>query len=177
LRIAVTGAGGRLGGQVVRLLAAEQAHQVVVALTRREPPPERHLANARMVAADYADPAALRAALRGVEVLVFVSSDGEAARVLLHHQNVVRAAVDSWRGPRRRAERPRRRFVLTLLLRAHLRLHRADPLRLRLPGLHCPRLDFHGVLPALADCGTRHRPDPPYLYRPTTQVVRSFTRA
>ena len=34
MRIAVTGASGRIGGQVVRLLAAEQPHQVV-ALSRR----------------------------------------------------------------------------------------------------------------------------------------------
>jgi NAD(P)H dehydrogenase (quinone) len=94
MRIAVTGAAGRLGGQVARLLAAEEAHQVV-ALTRRPMPPGRQLANATMVTADYGDPAALRAALRGIEVLVFISSDGEAARVLLHHQNVVRAAADA----------------------------------------------------------------------------------
>ena len=35
MRIAVTGASGRIGGEVVRLLAAQQ-HQVV-ALTRRPP--------------------------------------------------------------------------------------------------------------------------------------------
>jgi uncharacterized protein YbjT (DUF2867 family) len=34
LRIAVTGASGRIGSQVVRLVAAEQQHQVV-ALSRR----------------------------------------------------------------------------------------------------------------------------------------------
>lgn len=93
MRIAVTGAGGQLGGHVVELLAAEKAHQVV-ALYRREPPSasQRYVS---VVAADYADPVALRAALRGVDTLVFVSSDGEAAKVLLHHQNVVRAAADS----------------------------------------------------------------------------------
>lgn len=44
--------------------------------------------------ADYADPVALRAALRDVETLVVVSSDGEAAQVLVHHQNVIRAAAE-----------------------------------------------------------------------------------
>jgi NAD(P)H dehydrogenase (quinone) len=55
-------------------------------------PQPRHVT---AVAADYADPVALRAALRGVDTLVFVSSDGETAKVVLHHQNVVRAAADS----------------------------------------------------------------------------------
>jgi NAD(P)H dehydrogenase (quinone) len=94
LRIAVTGAGGQLGGHVVELLAADEAHEVV-AVSRRKPtsaPQSRHVT---AFAADYADPRALRAALRGVDTLVFVSSDGETAAVVLHHQNVVRAAVDS----------------------------------------------------------------------------------
>jgi NAD(P)H dehydrogenase (quinone) len=94
LRIAVTGAGGQLGGQVVELLAAEEAHEVV-AVSRREPTSAPQLRHVTGVAADYADPVALRAALRGVETLVFVSSDGETAKVVLHHQNVVRAAADS----------------------------------------------------------------------------------
>jgi NAD(P)H dehydrogenase (quinone) len=94
LRFAVTGAGGRLGGQVVELLAAEEAHQVV-ALSRREMPSERPLTHVSTVAADYTDPEALRVAMRGVDTLVFVSSDGEAAKVILHHQNVIRAATAS----------------------------------------------------------------------------------
>ena len=40
MRIAVTGASGQIGGQVVRLLAGEQAHQVV-ALSRRVLPSGR----------------------------------------------------------------------------------------------------------------------------------------
>jgi uncharacterized protein YbjT (DUF2867 family) len=40
MRIAVTGASGQIGSQVVRLLAGEQAHQVV-ALSRRVPPSGR----------------------------------------------------------------------------------------------------------------------------------------
>jgi NAD(P)H dehydrogenase (quinone) len=94
LRIAVTGAGGRLGGQVVELLAGAQAHQVV-ALTRRDVRLGPQLRQVSMVAADYQDIAALRAGLHGVETLVFVSSDGAAARVALHHHNVVAAAVAS----------------------------------------------------------------------------------
>ena len=79
MRLAVTGAAGRLGGQVVRLLS-EGGHDVV-AVTR--------------AVADYDDPAALRAALDGVETLVFVSSDGPITDVMRHHENVVDAAKAS----------------------------------------------------------------------------------
>ena len=101
VRIAVTGSTGTLGSQVVGLLAASVGHDVV-ALARR---PEAVAAGlgARVrgsgvvsaVYADYDDLSSLRAALVGVDVLVFVSGDGEAARMLVQHQNVVRAAVDA----------------------------------------------------------------------------------
>jgi NAD(P)H dehydrogenase (quinone) len=91
LRIAVTGASGRIGGQVVRLLAAEQPHQVV-ALSRRGLLPGRWPPHVSARAADYADPQALGAALPDVGTLVFVSSDGPVAQVMVHHQNVIRAA-------------------------------------------------------------------------------------
>jgi NAD(P)H dehydrogenase (quinone) len=45
--------------------------------------------------APYEDVAALRRALSGVDTLVFVSSDGEAAKIILHHQNVLEAAVSA----------------------------------------------------------------------------------
>ena len=62
-RIAVTGARGRLGGQVAELLARQEGVEVV-GLTR--------------AVADYDDRSALTAALAGVDRLVLVSSDGEA---------------------------------------------------------------------------------------------------
>jgi NAD(P)H dehydrogenase (quinone) len=79
LRIAVTGASGQVGGQVVRLLAAEQPHEIV-ALSRRGLPSRRWPARASAHAADYSDPQALGAALRGADTLVFVSSDGPGVR-------------------------------------------------------------------------------------------------
>jgi len=91
LRIAVTGASGRIGGQVVRLVAAEQQQQVI-ALSRRGLLPGRWPPSVSARAADYADPQALGAALRDVDTLVFVSSDGPVAEVMVHHQNVIRAA-------------------------------------------------------------------------------------
>jgi len=77
-RIAVTGARGRLGSQVVRLLGGREGVEVV-GVTR--------------AVADYDDPPALVAALTGVDVLVLVSSDGEAERVLQHHLNLAEAAA------------------------------------------------------------------------------------
>jgi NAD(P)H dehydrogenase (quinone) len=79
MRIAVTGGTGRVGGHVVRLLAERGEHEVLALSSRTAP---------------YDDPAALRAALAGVDTLVFVSSDGEAARVVVHHRNVLRAATE-----------------------------------------------------------------------------------
>jgi NAD(P)H dehydrogenase (quinone) len=77
-RIAVTGAGGRLGGQVAGLLGSHDGVEVV-GLTR--------------AVADYDDRPALTAALTAADTLVLVSSDGEAERVLHHHLNLVAAAT------------------------------------------------------------------------------------
>ncbi|WP_162606461.1 NAD(P)H-binding protein [Jiangella asiatica] len=93
MRIAVTGASGTVGGQVLDLLARRPEHEVVALVrpaTRWAAPP-----GVVVAPADYADPASLRAALGGVDTLVFVSSDGHAATVMLHHVNVVRAVTDA----------------------------------------------------------------------------------
>ena len=79
MRIAVTGGTGRIGSRVAQLLADTGRHDVTALSSRTAP---------------YDDPSALRAALTGVDTLVFVSSDGEAARVIVHHRNVVQAASD-----------------------------------------------------------------------------------
>ena len=91
MRIAVTGASGRIGGEVVRLLAAQQ-HQVV-ALTRRPPGAAPGPAGVQVRQAGYSDEPALAAALDGVATLVLVSSDGPVADVIVHHRNVIRAAA------------------------------------------------------------------------------------
>ncbi|WP_165368019.1 NAD(P)H-binding protein [Phytoactinopolyspora endophytica] len=93
IRIAVTGSSGSLGGQVVRLLAADGRHQVVALARRTVTHEPDDLVTSRY--AEYTDLDSLRSALRGVDVLVFVSSDGDAAKMMIHHQNVVRAAADS----------------------------------------------------------------------------------
>lgn len=80
MKIAVTGSTGRLGNHVVRRLAAPGTHEVI-GLTRATAP--------------YDDAARIRSALSGVDTLVFVSSDGESHKVLLHHQNVLSAAFDA----------------------------------------------------------------------------------
>ncbi|MFF5933336.1 NAD(P)H-binding protein [Streptomyces sp. NPDC012508] len=92
MRIAVTGAAGGLGGRVVQLLA-DRADVDVVAMARRKLPTESIPPQVEVAVADYADPPALRAALKGVDTLVFVSSDGPDAQMLLHHRNVVAAAA------------------------------------------------------------------------------------
>lgn len=92
MRIAVTGAAGGLGGRVVQLLAGRDSLDVV-AMTRRKLPTGALPPQVEVAVADYADPPALRAALKDVDTLVFVSSDGPDARMLLHHRNVVAAAA------------------------------------------------------------------------------------
>jgi NAD(P)H dehydrogenase (quinone) len=90
--VAVTGAAGAIGAQVVRGLADSGA--VVAALVRRPgaaprgPGISEHLA-------PYDDPDALATAMRGADTLVFIGSDGEADRVLLHHQHILKAAAAS----------------------------------------------------------------------------------
>lgn len=100
MRIAVTGSTGALGSQVVELLARHPTGPKVLALARRPDDVPTVLDQGARdsgavlpVHADYEDPASLRSALDDVDVLVLVSSDGAAARVMLHHQNIVHAAV------------------------------------------------------------------------------------
>jgi NAD(P)H dehydrogenase (quinone) len=78
VRFAVTGATGRIGGRVAELLSASGRGEVRELSSRNAP---------------YDDPAALRSAFSGVDTVVLVSSDGEAARVVVHHRTVLEAAT------------------------------------------------------------------------------------
>lgn len=89
MRIAVTGAGGQLGGQIAELLAAPGEHEVVGVV--RRPLPDRP--GIRWALADYDDPVALREALRGADTLVFVNSDGPITDVMRHHAHIIDAAA------------------------------------------------------------------------------------
>jgi len=92
MTVAVTGATGNLGSRVVHELLGRGGP--VVALARRPAAiaPRRDLV-ARY--ADYDDPASLRAALAGVDTLVFISSDGVADSVGRHHEHVVAASIEA----------------------------------------------------------------------------------
>lgn len=90
--IAVTGATGRVGSAVLAELQ-RRGHRNLIGLSRSAPDGQ-HAGAVLFARADYDDPHTLRAALRDVGTLVLVSSDGEAARVLVHHQNVVQTAAE-----------------------------------------------------------------------------------
>ncbi|MEV0177523.1 NAD(P)H-binding protein [Streptomyces sp. NPDC050803] len=92
--IAVTGASGNVGGAVVKGLV-DAGRTDVVALVRdpSRVPGFQRVAEVRR--ADYGSREEFGEALGGVGTLVFVSSDGEAATTLIHHGNVLNAAVSA----------------------------------------------------------------------------------
>ena len=89
----MTGAGGRIGAHVVATLAAD-TDDLIVALARRQLSLGAHGGQVVGAVADYADLPALRVALRDVDTLVLVSSDGPVAEVVVHHHNLIAAAAD-----------------------------------------------------------------------------------
>jgi NAD(P)H dehydrogenase (quinone) len=93
MRIAVTGARGRIGRKVVDLLVADREHQVV-AMTRSSDNPLGS-PGVEWGVADYEDLPALCKVMQDVDTLVFISSDGEGWKVLQHHRNVIEAAAAS----------------------------------------------------------------------------------
>lgn len=91
LSLAVTGATGRVGGAVARLLAdAGLAQRLVVRDVDRAP----DLPGAVAVRAAYAEPDAARAALGGVRTLLMVSASESYDRVE-QHRTFVDAALDA----------------------------------------------------------------------------------
>ncbi|PZE87306.1 SDR family NAD(P)-dependent oxidoreductase [Curtobacterium sp. MCBD17_032] len=89
--IAITGATGNIGGAVARALAADEVpFRMVVRDASRAP----RLPGAEVAVATYADGAAARAALEGVDVL-FLVSGAEARDRLDQHRTVVRAAASA----------------------------------------------------------------------------------
>jgi NAD(P)H dehydrogenase (quinone) len=90
--IAVTGATGQLGRLVLAALAQKVPAGDIVALVR-SPEKAADLAAAGYVvrAGDYTDPAALQAALTGVEKLLLISSS-EVGQRAAQHANVIAAA-------------------------------------------------------------------------------------
>ncbi|MCC3764363.1 NAD(P)H-binding protein [Glycomyces sp. TRM65418] len=88
--IGVTGSTGGVGSGVVRHLLAAGRDDLAALARRPEAIPPAPGLEARR--ADYDDPASLKAAMRDLDVLVMVSSDGRAETMERHHRNVIAAA-------------------------------------------------------------------------------------
>ena len=89
MTLGVTGASGRLGGRVARLLAAAGVEQRLVLRTPSRAP---SLPGATVAEAEYADHAAVRRALEGLDVVLMVSGSESPDRVA-DHLTFVDAAV------------------------------------------------------------------------------------
>lgn len=81
LPIGITGATGRLGGRVARLLAQAGVRQRLLV---RDPARAPQLAGAEIVTADYADTPDVRTALGGLSALLMVSASESPDRVAVH---------------------------------------------------------------------------------------------
>lgn len=87
--IAVTGATGQLGQQVIALLKQSHDHQAIVALARNPAKAAALGVTARQ--GDYSQPEALETGLVGVDSLVLISSS-EVGQRAQQHANVIQAA-------------------------------------------------------------------------------------
>lgn len=81
LPIGVTGATGRLGGRVARLLAGAGVRQRLLV---RDPQRAPQLPGAEVVTAGYADTPGVRTALTGLSALLMVSASESPDRVAVH---------------------------------------------------------------------------------------------
>lgn len=90
MRIVVTGASGKVGGEAARLLHGVPGVELrLVGRTMRRLP---ELAGAEQALASFADPEACRAAFTGADALLLVSA-GEAVDRLDQHRTAIDAAV------------------------------------------------------------------------------------
>ncbi len=91
MTLGVTGASGRLGGRIARLLAAAGVEQRLVL---RSPSRAPSLPGTTVAQAEYADHDAVRRALEGLDVVLMVSGSESADRVA-EHLTFVDAAADA----------------------------------------------------------------------------------
>jgi len=89
MRIAITGATGQLGRLVIEKLKARVPAEQLVALVRN--PAKAADLGVEVREADYTQPAALEAALHGVDTLLLISSS-EVGQRAAQHRNVIEAA-------------------------------------------------------------------------------------
>lgn len=89
-RIVLTGATGKVGGEVARLLAP--LHAVDLRLVGRRLERAPRIEDAELVRAEFSDAAACREAFAGADALLLVSA-GEAADRLDQHRTAIDAAV------------------------------------------------------------------------------------
>ena len=89
--LGITGATGRLGGRIARLLAARGVPQRLVV---RSPARAPSLTGTTVVRAEYGDRETVRAALQGLDVVLMVSA-AESVNRLEEHRTFVDAAVEA----------------------------------------------------------------------------------
>lgn len=96
MRIAVTGATGHLGGLVIESLLNKsvEASDIVAIVRNEEKAKDLAARGINIAVATYDDEAALKAALNGVDRLVFVSAS-EVGRRVEQHSNIIAAAKEA----------------------------------------------------------------------------------
>lgn len=96
MRIAVTGATGHLGGLVIESLLNKsvEASDIVAIVRNEEKAKDLAARGINIAVATYGDEAALKAALNGVDRLVFVSAS-EVGKRVEQHSNIIAAAKEA----------------------------------------------------------------------------------
>ena len=94
MRIAVTGATGKVGGEVARLLTIEADGEGRLRLIVRDAARAPREPGAEIAVADFSDDAACRAAFADVDALLLVSA-GESADRIEQHRTAITAAAEA----------------------------------------------------------------------------------